>query len=157
MRLLVSPLFAAAVACPTATFTYRVIGPDPGPWPAILSSLGLAAGPVESARVVVAPAGAGVAPVDPKAILILEGESPLATSLGFRPTANRVSVRGVEVFRAPKLAIVWEEAADLPVFEIPKEARVFARERWLRAAHGRIQTRWGRGVVDRRAAGSSRL
>lgn len=92
-----------------------------------------------------------------ESILILEGESPLATSLGFRPTANRVSVRGVEVFRAPKLAIVWEEAADLPVFEIPKEARVFARERWLRAAHGRIQTRWGRGVVDRRAAGSSRL
>src|SRR5215831_19264604 len=118
MRLLVSALFAAAVACPTATFPYRVIGPDPGPWPAILSSLGLAAGPVESARVVVAPAGAGVAPVDPKAILILEGESPLATSLGFRPTANRVSVRGVEDFRAPKLAIVWEEAADLPVFEI---------------------------------------
>jgi len=62
-----SALFAAAVACPTATFPYRVIGPDPGPWPAILSSLGLAAGPVESARVVVAPAGAGVAPVDPKA------------------------------------------------------------------------------------------
>jgi len=71
--------------------------------------------------------------IDPKTILILEGESPLAASLGFRPTANRIAVRGVEDLRAPKLGIVSEEAADLPVFEIPKEARAFARERWLRA------------------------
>ena len=31
---------------------------------------------------------------------------------------------------APKLRIVWEKPLELPVFEIPKEARVFARERW---------------------------
>ncbi len=34
---------------------------------------------------------------------------------------------------APKLRIVWEKPLELPVFEMPKEARVFARERWLGA------------------------
>ena len=32
--------------------------------------------------------------------------------------------------RAPKLQIVWEKSLELPVFEIPKEAQVFAAERW---------------------------
>ena len=39
-------------------------------------------------------------------------------------------MRSVEDLRAPELRIVWEKALDLPVFEIPTEARVFARERW---------------------------
>jgi hypothetical protein len=133
MRLLVSAFLASAVICPAATLTYHVLGSDPGYWSAIFSSLGLASGPLEQAGVIVAPAGTSAAQIDSKAILILEGESPLAASLGFRPTANRVAVRGVEDLRAPKLGIVWEEAADLPIFEIPKQARVFARERWLRA------------------------
>ncbi|HEY7338360.1 MAG TPA: hypothetical protein VH639_25970 [Bryobacteraceae bacterium] len=133
MRLLVSAVLFAALPCPAATFTYHILGANSGPWPSIFSSIGLASGPLEHAGVVVAPPGAADAHIDPSAILILEGESPLAASYGFRPSANRVSVRGVEDLRAPKLGIVWEDAADLPVFEIPKAARVFARERWQRA------------------------
>ncbi|HLH43500.1 MAG TPA: hypothetical protein VKV74_10965 [Bryobacteraceae bacterium] len=133
MRLLVSALLASSLICPGVTLNYHVLGADSGPWPVIFSSLGLTAGPVESAGVVVARAGAKAPQIDPQAILILEGESPFAASLGFRPTANRVAVRGIEDLRAPGLKIVWEESADLPVFEIPEQARVFARERWLRA------------------------
>src|SRR5215472_7723993 len=121
MRLLISGILFAALPCPAATFTYHVLG-DPGPWPAMFSSMGLAGGPLQHAGVVVAPAGTGAAQVDPNAILILEGESPLAVSYGFRPTSNRVAVRGVEDLRAPKLEIVWEETANLPIFEIPRAA-----------------------------------
>jgi hypothetical protein len=62
-------------------------------------------------------------------ILIVQADSPAAVAFGFRPTAKRIAVRSVEDARAPKLEIVWEHALDLPVFEIPADARVFARER----------------------------
>jgi hypothetical protein len=42
-------------------------------------------------------------------------------------------VRSVEDLRAPKLRMVWENALDLPVFELPNDARLFARERWEHA------------------------
>ena len=67
--------------------------------------------------------------VEAGTILILEGDSPLAASFGFRAGSQRISVRGVEDVHAPQLRIVWEKALDLPVFEIPKDARSFARER----------------------------
>ncbi len=134
MRLLTSALLVAALPCTAATFTFHVAGGDPGGWPAILSSIGLvnaATGDVE-----VIPSGAPPSATDWNArvtrgtILILEGESPVAESFGFHTTTARVSVRSVEDLRAPKLRIVWEQTVDLPKFEIPKEARVFARERW---------------------------
>jgi hypothetical protein len=126
-------ILCLAVSCPAATLSYHVLGAETGPWPAIFASIGLVSGTTEQARVVVAPAGTPAAPVQEGTILILEGESPLAASLGFRPGAQRLSVRGVEDLRAPKLEMVWQEALDLPVFEIPKEAAVFARERWQKA------------------------
>ena len=134
-----------------ATFSYHVLG-APGPWTAILSSVGLTAGPSEGADVIVAPSGAGAtmaewAPrVEAGAILIVEGGSALAGAYGFRPTASRVTVRSVEDLRAPKLAIVWEKALDLPVFETPAEAQVFARERWQKAPL-MAGLRRGRGAV----------
>jgi hypothetical protein len=113
-----------------STFTYQVVGGDPGSWPAILSSIGLVQG---DRGVVVALEGSApadwAARVNAGTFLILEGDSPLAASFGFRPGQARVSVRSVEDQRAPKLRIVWEQALDLPVFEVPKDARMFTRER----------------------------
>ena len=81
-------------------------------------------------------------------ILILEGASPLAASFGFRAGTQRVSVQSVEDLRAPQLRIIWEQAAEVPVFEIPQTARVFARERHEKAPlGGRIPPRLGRGPV----------
>src|ERR1700760_2514678 len=62
---------------------YAVVAGDAGPWTAILSSVGLQARDAGEAHVLVARAGAAAAPqwaarVDDGAILILEGESPLA-------------------------------------------------------------------------------
>ncbi len=124
--------------CAASTFSYHVLG-EPGSWPAILNSIGLTAGKLDDAGVIVAPPGSGATlmewatRIESGAIVILEGESSLASALGFRPTANRVTVRSVEDLRAPKLGIVWGNALDLPVFEIPPGATVFARERWQRA------------------------
>jgi hypothetical protein len=116
-------------------FSFHVMGKDPGSWPAVLSSIGLLNDTAAAARVVVAPANT---PADSEwtqrvehgTILILEGESPLATAFGFHASAKpRVTVRSVEDLRVPKLRIIWEKPLQVPIFEIPKEARVFTRER----------------------------
>src|SRR6202046_3691141 len=101
---------------PAASFSYHVLGDDPGSWPAVLSSIGLINDAGGTAGVVVAPGGTNpppaewVARVGQGTILILEGESPLAAAFGFRATAKRVTVRSVVDVRAPKLSIVWEKA-----------------------------------------------
>ena len=119
-----------------ATFTYHVAGDDPGPWPAILSSIGLTAASGGPANLVV------VRNVSPKSVpqwlerieqgetVVLEGESDLAQALGFEAGKKRVVVRSIVDNHAPKLEIVWESATDVPVFALPKDARIFAYERW---------------------------
>ncbi len=123
-----------------ASFSYAVIGDTAGSWPAILSSIGLLNGPVGDAAVVVAPQGtsgsasAWAARVEQGTILLVEGESPLAAAFGFHAGSKpRVTVRSVEDLRAPKLRIIWGKALVLPVFEMPPEAKIFARERWEHA------------------------
>jgi hypothetical protein len=72
-----------------------------------------------------------IARVEHGTILVIEGESSLAAAFGFRASAKPHAVaRSVEDFHAPKLHIIWEKPLELPVFEIPAEARLFARERW---------------------------
>jgi Glycosyl hydrolase-like 10 len=118
--------FLLAGLAPAATLTYQADAP--APWPAILSSIGLVPG---KGGVMVAAGdeqGLGTR-VEQGTILILEGESATAESFGFRATQKRVDVRAAEDLRAPKLDIVWEQDADLRVFEIPQDARVFMRER----------------------------
>jgi hypothetical protein len=135
MRLLVSCLLV--FPCAAATLTYHVAGEDSGGWPAILSSIGLqnaGHGDVE-----VIPAGVAAVEADWSqrvehgTILVLEGASPLAASFGFRAGTESVSVQSVEDVRASQLRIVWEQAVDVPVFKVPNDARVFARERWKKA------------------------
>ncbi len=134
MRLPVSFFFAAlATAAPTLSF--HVAGNAPGSWPTVLSSIGLREN--ATGDVLVVPSGAQIsaqecqARLDRGALVVLEGSSALAESFGFHVTAKpHVMVRSVEDVRAPKLRIVWEKALELPVVEIPKEARVFAAERW---------------------------
>lgn len=132
-------LFAAAVVAHAATLSFQIAGDDPGAWPKLLSSIGLTEGPASIAKastVVVVPDGVNVPDanwkqrVEDGTILVLAGDSPLARSFGFRPTEARLTVRSVEDVHSPKLRIIWEKALDLPVYEIPAHATVFARERW---------------------------
>ena len=130
--LLATPLLSAA------SFSYHVLGDDPGSWPAVLSSLGLVNDASGSAGIVVAPQSTSVAAeewtarVEHGTILILEGESGLAAAFGFKASSAkpRYTARSVEDVHALALRIVWEKPLDLAQFEIPKDARIFARERW---------------------------
>ena len=131
--------WAAALASaevPPALFHFHIAGDEPGPWPAILSSIGLVESGAGAAGVVVVRAGlAAAAPqwldrAGQGAVVVVEGESGLAEALGFRPGPKRVAARNVLDARDPKLAIVWERALELPVWEVPEQATVFARERW---------------------------
>ncbi|MEK7754478.1 MAG: hypothetical protein AAB654_21315, partial [Acidobacteriota bacterium] len=117
-----------------AQFSFQIADDEPGPWPAILSSIGLVPGGAPCVHVVrsgsAASAPQWLERAQQGAVVVIEGESGLAEALGFRPGAKRVAARNVLDARDPKLAIVWERALELPVWEVPKEATVFARERW---------------------------
>jgi len=128
---LVFALNAAAAELPY----FSVLSEDAGAWPDILSSIGLEAKPAGLARIFVARSGAPgstewAARVEGGAVLILEGESSLAESFGFRRSKQDVRVGSLTDVHNPKLPIIWENALELPVFDLPEGARIFAKERW---------------------------
>ena len=67
--------------------SFHIMGDDPGGWPELLSSLGLTSGTGGADSVIIAPHGTNLPPtewaarVEHGAILVLEGESPLASPL----------------------------------------------------------------------------
>jgi hypothetical protein len=130
-------VFLHAISCLAASF--HVVGNDLGAWPRILGSVGFQKESGSDGGILLVREGkAEEAPdwmerVKSGAFLILEGDSPLARELGFHPGPGQVRVSSVEDLRRPGLSIVWESAVDLPIFEIPTDARVFARERWRKA------------------------
>src|ERR1051326_7847752 len=142
MRLLISLLMVAAAVHATgateAMYGYAVLGSDAGSWPDIFSSIGLQSQPAEKAQVIVANAGITDSElprwterIERGAILILEGESPLGKSVGFHPskTSGKISIHSIGDIHGPDVAIVWEKSLELPVFDVPSTAIVFARER----------------------------
>ncbi len=132
-------LFFMRASLPAATFSYHIAGDDPGPWPQILSSIGLtraAGGPANLFIVrTVAPGSVPqwIERIEQGGIVVVEGENELAAALGFKPGNKHVLIRSIVDQRAPKLPIVWQSAVEAPVFETPKEARIFASERWEHA------------------------
>ncbi|MCS6953007.1 MAG: hypothetical protein RMK57_15045 [Bryobacterales bacterium] len=119
-----------------ASSSVRITGADPSPWRRILDAWSLDA---TGRPIVVAGATQAGQPaewlerVERGTFLVLEGASPLAEALGFRPSGRRVRVASVQDVHRPALAIYWERPLELPVFEVSEEARVFAREKWTGA------------------------
>ena len=119
-----------------ASFTYHVAGDEPGPWPKILSSIGFRPATGGPANLLIVRSGAPASTqqwirrLEQGSLIVLEGESELAEALGFKPKEQHVVVRSIVDVHAPKLPIVWEKALDLRQFDLPKDAVVFARERW---------------------------
>ena len=114
---------------------FSVLSDDAGSWPDILRSIGLEPQAASAAHIFVARAGTPAsaewnARVEQGSILILEGESSLAEMFGFRRGKESVRVTSLADIHRPNLPIIWEKGLELPVFEMPAEARVFARERW---------------------------
>ncbi len=138
MRSLIRLFCAAAVPLAAFAYTYsfHVAGDDPGPWPNILSAVGITTGAYGPTNLFIVREGAPgtarqwVDKVEKGAVVVLEGESEIAEALGIHASKKRVTVRSIVDNRAPKLSIVWEKAVEIPVFELPADARVFAVERW---------------------------
>ncbi|HXI41634.1 MAG TPA: hypothetical protein VNH83_16750 [Bryobacteraceae bacterium] len=139
--IVLSALTATAATPPdpaALTTSFAVLDADPGSWPQILSSIGFQPRLEASAGILILRSGS-LAPahlterIEQGAIAIFEGASLAAESFGFRPTKDRVSVVSVEDVHCPSLRIIWEKSADIPRFEVPKTARVFAKERWTGA------------------------
>jgi len=124
-----------AISAISHAATFAVIGSQSGAWPAILSSVGHLPGPPASAGIIIAPQNTPAsadwkAKVESGATLILDGPSPLAVSFGFRPLPESVSVVHLVDVHNPSLQVIWEKPVELPRFEIPAGARVFAKDRW---------------------------
>jgi hypothetical protein len=138
MRLCISLLLLAVAAHAAELPYFSVLSEDAGAWPLILSSIGLQRQPAGISRIFVARTGASASAewpgrVERGAILILEGESSLADLFGFRRGKENVRVNSLTDVHRPTLPIVWEKGLELPVFDLPAGAQVFARERWTGA------------------------
>ncbi len=137
MRLLISLLLASSLL-PAQKFGYAGITQDVGPWGEILSSIGLLAQPVPEASIYIGRAGTAVDKswaqrVEGGAFLILEGDSPLARSLGFRLLDRTTRVASVIDVHRPDIPLILEHAVELSETAVPETARIFARERWTNA------------------------
>lgn len=135
-KLPVIALLAVSVGKASELPYFEVIARDAGSWPQIFSSIGFERRP--EARVFVARAGTAASPewaarVGKGAILVLEGESPLAESFGFRRGKSTVRTASLRDVHRPDLPIIWEKALELPVMDLPAGAAVFTRERWTDA------------------------
>ena len=131
------------------------------PWPAdsVVCGIASAAGFLPLMFFVARTAGAAASVewtgrVEQGAILILEGESSLAEMFGFKRGKENVHVTSLADIHSPKLPIVWEKGIDLPVFQLPAGAQVFARERWNNAP---LSAGLRRGERARRCCGSRLL
>jgi hypothetical protein len=64
---------------------------------------------------------------------VLEGESPLAASFGFRSLQETVRLASLTDVHRPTLPIVFEKAIEIRRYEVPEGATIFAQERWTGA------------------------
>jgi hypothetical protein len=138
MRLLISLALLAGLPASAAGPYFGTLPGDAGAWPSVLASVGFEQRPPEQAGIIVAPAGAAAPAnmenrIENGAVLIVEGEGPLAEQYGFRNTGARVRTVSITDVHQRGLPIIWEKPLDLPVSELPPGAEVFARERWTGA------------------------
>jgi len=151
-RVSLALILGLVVRAAEPSFHFHVAGEDPGSWPAILQSIGMTSGATGAANVIVLPAGMPVATstwryrVEQGTLLILEGNSEFAASLGIAPTEKRVQTRQIRDTHDESLPIIWERTLDLPVYTVPPGARVFSREKWTGAPMA-AGVRIGRGAV----------
>src|SRR5690349_8774453 len=135
MRFFAAALLALSLHAANLPY-FSVLSEDAGAWPEILSSVGFVRQPAGVSRIFVARPGAAAsaewpARVERGSVLILEGESSLAELFGFRRDAkvDPIRVQSLTDIHRPTLPIIWEKGLELPVFEVPQTAQVFARER----------------------------
>ena len=137
-----------AVSASAQVSNFRVIDADAGPWTKVLGSVGIVPASSGEAPLVVAgaKAPASAASLAADHILILEGFSPLAQSLGVKQNSASVSFRRIIDSRDPSMDIIWRQSVTQPSVTVPSDFQIFAHEKWKnapvlagkRTAHGAI-------------------
>src|ERR1700733_5450902 len=119
------------LAVPAWAATFQVDGANTAAWTKILGSVGIQRVSSDSTIVVAgASAAANSSALASSHILILEGDSAAARSLGILPQKETVSVRQIVDSHAPKMQIIWEQAAEIAKTQLPEGFTVYATERW---------------------------
>lgn len=119
MRLLVSLL---AISFPGVALSSD-------PWRNILTAANMDAGIILPAEAAALDSAQLQARLSQGSFVILEGASPHAEAFGIRPTGKSIRVYSAIDLREPKLPLIWETPADTPIFDLPKDAQVFVKEK----------------------------
>lgn len=119
MRLLVSFVCLSLYAQ-----TYSNTANKPG-WDSVLTSLGLVATDSADAKVLV-----GATAVTPGKLVVLEGHSALAASLGITPSGQQVEIRQIRDTASPELPIVWQSPLLIDQATVDAAWTVRACDRW---------------------------
>jgi len=128
--------------------TFSVSGTDPAPWKKIVGSIGIEQAAADDADIVIVGPGASadVAALAETHVVVLEGVSESAASVGITTLAGTVAVRQICDRRAPNMEIIWEQSSQVPQVSLPASFTIFATEKWKgvpvlagrRTAHGAI-------------------
>lgn len=127
--------------------TFHVTGTDSHPWTKIFASVGIAQADNNPDILIAGPnSDIDAAAFSNQHILILEGMSSAASSLGFSAKPASVSIRQICDTHAPKMQIFWEQPITVPEVSVPDDFQVFATEKWKqipvlagkRTTHGAI-------------------
>ena len=124
MKYLLTSLLCCVL--PACAATFQVDGANPAAWTKILGSVGIERAGTNPDIVVAGSNSTSTA----ARILILEGDSPAARSLGIMPEKERVTVRQIVDTHGPQMQIIWEQAAEIAKVQLPEGFTVFATERW---------------------------
>jgi hypothetical protein len=147
---LVVASFLISLSAGTASTGFAVLGAAGEGWKPLLRSIGFVETSPEAARMVAvgrdAKAEDWLAKIDNGAVVLLDGDSPLARALGFLPGRGAVRVSRVRDARDPGLRIRWKEPLEVPVVRAPAAARIFATDTSRRVPLMAAVTR-GRGVA----------
>jgi hypothetical protein len=137
----------AAFAVSASATTFQVDGANPVAWTKILGSVGIERSSSDPS-IVVAGASAAMesARLSSTHILIVEGDSAAARSLGILPQKEQLVVRQIVDSHAAKMQIIWEQPAEIAKTQLPEGFIVYATERWhgapvlagKRTAHGAV-------------------
>ena len=124
-------LAAALLAAPAFATTFQTEGASPAAWTKILGSVGIQRATSDPTIVVAgSSAKSGSAALTAAHMLILEGDSAAARSLGIVLQKDKVTVRQMVDSHAPKMQIIWEQPAEIFKAQLPEGFTVYAAERW---------------------------
>ena len=130
-----SPALTSAAEIPEVP-GFHVAATQPGAWPDILHSFGLQEQTADSARVIVLPSESDTAPVDWLAQRAERPDSYFGRRLANRPytghprhLAPRARTQSMRYPPAHPTDRLGERRLDVPVFEVPSEAKILARDR----------------------------